>query len=237
MPGEGPHAPLRNGQRPGDGHPAAPEQRAGRRPSAERGRIGSRNLFAATKLPSAQAQPSWSCSSSASWRARGRRCVQLTPSVMRCARSRTKLSSASEPKAIPDHSARTFTRQTSGLAFQAWESDRPQRARELLEQWRPNGQADLRGFEWRYLHGLTRPTEKYVFTSSSRQSVSSALSPDNHFLAMGDYDGRIDLWDFERKQLLSTCISARASFTQLRSRQTIRRWPAPWLARIPRRTV
>jgi WD40 repeat protein len=57
------------------------------------------------------------------------------------------------------------------------------------------------------LHGLTRPTEKYVFTSSSRQSASSALSPDNHFLAMGDYDGCIDLWDFERKQLLGTLVS------------------------------
>src|SRR5262249_33594793 len=89
-----------------------------------------------------------------------------------------------------------------GLAFQAWESDRPQRARELLEQWRPNGQTDLRGFEWRYLQGLTRPTEKYVFTSSSRQSVSSALSPDNRFVPMGAYDGRVDLWDFDTHQLL-----------------------------------
>ena len=35
MPGEGPHAPLRNGQRPGHGHPAASEQRTGRGPSAQ----------------------------------------------------------------------------------------------------------------------------------------------------------------------------------------------------------
>ncbi len=35
VPGKRPHAPLRDGQRPGHGHPAPPEQRAGRRPPAE----------------------------------------------------------------------------------------------------------------------------------------------------------------------------------------------------------
>jgi len=37
VPGEGPHAPLRNGERPGNGLEAPSQQRAGRRASAQRG--------------------------------------------------------------------------------------------------------------------------------------------------------------------------------------------------------
>jgi WD40 repeat protein len=91
-----------------------------------------------------------------------------------------------------------------GLAFQAWESDRAQRARELLEQWRPGTNADLRGFEWRYLYGLTRPLEEFVFTSAPMVLAGNALSPDNRFLATGSKEGRVDIWDFERKRLLKT---------------------------------
>src|SRR5262249_29422463 len=40
----------------------------------------------------------------------------------------------------------------------------------------------------------------------ARLSISSALSPDNHFLAIGDDEGRIELWDFEKKQPLSTLV-------------------------------
>ncbi len=39
-PGEGPHAPLRHGQRPGPRHPALPGRRGGRGPAAERGLPG-----------------------------------------------------------------------------------------------------------------------------------------------------------------------------------------------------
>lgn len=91
-----------------------------------------------------------------------------------------------------------------GEAFQAWESDRVQVARELLDQHGPVDRPDLRGFEWRFLHGLTRPTERFVFASSSVQSVSSALSPDDRVLALGGFDGRIDVWDIERRQVLGT---------------------------------
>jgi WD40 repeat protein/serine/threonine protein kinase len=94
-----------------------------------------------------------------------------------------------------------------GLAFQAWELDRAQRARELLEQWQPDGLADLRGFEWRYLHGLTGSSERFTFTSSVPQSVSSALSPDDRFLALTGFAGHIDVWDFERKQFMKTLHS------------------------------
>jgi WD40 repeat protein len=90
-----------------------------------------------------------------------------------------------------------------GLVFQAWESDRAQHARDLLEKWRPQGQRDLRGFEWRHLYGLTRPSEQFVFTGSPAPA-GSALSADDKLLAIGSSDGRIDIWDFEEPQLLRT---------------------------------
>ena len=52
MPGEGPHAPLRDGQRPGSGHPAAPEQRSRSSPVRRARRIGFRNWFGGTSWPS-----------------------------------------------------------------------------------------------------------------------------------------------------------------------------------------
>ena len=57
VPGEGPHAALRDGQRPGGRSQAASEQRAGRRPSAERGLSVSESRFAGTswRLPPAAA--------------------------------------------------------------------------------------------------------------------------------------------------------------------------------------
>jgi WD40 repeat protein len=98
-----------------------------------------------------------------------------------------------------------------GLAFQAWESDRAQRARELLEQWRPGTQPDLRGFEWHYLQGLTRPSEEFVFETPAPLAGGvwgSALSRDGRFLATGSGDGQVDVWDFERRQHLSSLKAA-----------------------------
>ena len=41
------------------------------------------------------------------------------------------------------------------LAQQSWEEGDLERARELLDAWRPRcGEEDVRGFEWRYLWGL-----------------------------------------------------------------------------------
>ncbi len=76
VPGEGPHAALRDGQRSGGGHQAASEQRAGGRPSAEHSLSVSENRFAGTKLGFAARRPSLSspcCSASLS--APGRRCA------------------------------------------------------------------------------------------------------------------------------------------------------------------
>jgi len=97
-----------------------------------------------------------------------------------------------------------------GLAFQAWEADREQHARDLLEKWHPKDNADAPGFEWRYLYGLTRPSEIFAFRGSREVAgsavdvVGSALSPGDRFLAAGSIDGRINIWDFERRQILKT---------------------------------
>src|SRR5258707_1190693 len=92
-----------------------------------------------------------------------------------------------------------------GVAFQAWESNPAQRAREVVGAWRPTSPTDLdlRGFEWRYLHGLTQPAEEFVFKATA-DVWCTALSPDDHFLASGSSDGHLDVWDLERRQLATT---------------------------------
>jgi WD40 repeat protein len=89
-----------------------------------------------------------------------------------------------------------------------------QRARELLERHKPKPGAneDLRGFEWRYLWGLSRPDELFVLTNSV---TSARYSPDGRMLAIADDStGEVKLWDVRSRQVLrsfkpyeSTCWS------------------------------
>jgi WD40 repeat protein/serine/threonine protein kinase len=70
-----------------------------------------------------------------------------------------------------------------------------QRARQLLERHRPKPGAseDLRGFEWRYLWGLSRPGELLILPNSGS---SARFSPDGRILATGNYEsGEVKLWD------------------------------------------
>ena len=63
VPGERPRAPLRDGQRPGDGHSAPLEQRTGRGLARRAIFTGSKNWFAGTNWPSpprVRSLPRWS---------------------------------------------------------------------------------------------------------------------------------------------------------------------------------
>ena len=69
-------------------------------------------------------------------------------------------------------------------------------ARRLLDRHRPQpGQEDLRGWEWRYLWQLTRSTALVTLTNRPVRGFSVSFSPDASRLAVGWFDGCVDLWD------------------------------------------
>ena len=58
---------------------------------------------------------------------------------------------------------------------------------------KPGASEDLRGFEWRYLWGLSRPGELLILPNSG---ASARFSPDGRILATGNYEtGEVKLWD------------------------------------------
>jgi WD40 repeat protein/serine/threonine protein kinase len=98
--------------------------------------------------------------------------------------------------------ARAYASEVS-VALQAWEAGNPSRARALLERQRPKpGEEDLRGFEWRYLYGLTRPHEVATLhlQSGTHEVWGTAWSPDGKYLAMGTIDSKVELWDWASRK-------------------------------------
>ena len=83
-------------------------------------------------------------------------------------------------------------------------------ARRMLDSYRPrlsstptlNAQpsTDLRGWEWRYLWGLSRSEEQYVLTQRSEQFVNLALAADGQLVAALRDGGAIELWDLKTRQ-------------------------------------
>jgi len=82
------------------------------------------------------------------------------------------------------------------LAQQALKLNNLGKARRLLDRHRPHlGQEDLRGWEWRYLWQLSRDNALATLTNRTTQGYSIGFSPDGKSLAVGWWDGRVDLWD------------------------------------------
>lgn len=82
------------------------------------------------------------------------------------------------------------------LAQRALEQNNLGRARRLLDRHRPKvGETDLRGWEWRYLWQLTRSDAVWSLTNRPVRGSDVSLSPSGTWLAVGWYDGRLDLWD------------------------------------------
>src|SRR6185503_9665483 len=81
-------------------------------------------------------------------------------------------------------------------AQQALKPNNLGKARRLLDRHRPKpGEEDLRGWEWRYLWQLTRGSEEATLTNRPPPGYSVSFSPDGKRLAVGWWDGRVDLWD------------------------------------------
>jgi WD40 repeat protein len=82
------------------------------------------------------------------------------------------------------------------LAQQALANNNLGRAAELLERNRPSGlQRDLRGWEWRYLWQQSRGDSQYTICQKTNPVFSLAVSADEKWLALGDEEGRLSIWD------------------------------------------
>ncbi len=89
------------------------------------------------------------------------------------------------------------------LAQQSLRLNNLGRARRLLDRHRPQpGEEDLRGWEWRYLWQLTRSSALVTLTNRPTTGGSAvSFSPDGSRLAVGWFDGRVDLWDVTGRRL------------------------------------
>jgi len=82
------------------------------------------------------------------------------------------------------------------LAHQSIKLNNLGRAHRLLERHRPQpGEEDLRGWEWRYLWQLIRSSALVTLTNRPVRGFSVSFSPDGTRLAVGWFDGHVDLWD------------------------------------------
>ncbi len=79
------------------------------------------------------------------------------------------------------------------------------RARLTLERLRPNpGEADLRGFEWRYLWNLCRGGQLAVLSGHARTVTCAAFSPAGDLLATGSQDGTVKIWNPSSRTLIKS---------------------------------
>jgi serine/threonine protein kinase/WD40 repeat protein len=94
------------------------------------------------------------------------------------------------------HSRRLLYAADMNLAQQSIQLNNLGRALRLLDRHRPQpGEEDLRGWEWRYLWQQTRSSALVTLTKRPAQGFSVSFSPDGSRLAVGWYDGHVDLWD------------------------------------------
>ena len=217
VPGERPRAPLRHGQRAGDGHPAPLGQRARRRPSAEHGLSLSENWFAGTSSPSPPELPwrwRWCL---VWWQAPGRRCERGRQSERRRwnaiapnNKPNSPLPEATRATAVATAARRYAYAAEINVALQALAENNLGRARELLDRQQPKaGEEDLRGFEWRYLWQLCRGDEFATFRDGGAHAA--AFSPDGRLFAYADR--KITVRETASRKVVATLDSAASTLS------------------------
>jgi eukaryotic-like serine/threonine-protein kinase len=110
------------------------------------------------------------------------------------------------------------------LAQQSLRLNNMGRARRLLDRHRPEpGEQDLRGWEWRYLWQLSRSGALVTLTNRPVRGFSTSFSPDGAWLAVGWYDGRVDLWDVPGRRMVHNLaegdprVPGRVAFSPVRN--------------------
>jgi len=91
------------------------------------------------------------------------------------------------------------------LAQQALAANNLGRARELLDRYRPASaaEADLRGWEWRYLWQQCRSDALFRLARDQGSVMTLATSPNARWLAVGGHSGaRLELWDFTARRVV-----------------------------------
>jgi len=89
------------------------------------------------------------------------------------------------------------------LAQQALKLNNVGKARRLLDRHRPQpGEEDLRGWEWRYLWQRSRSDALVTLTNRPTRGFSVSFSPDGNRVAVGWYDGLVDLWNVPARRLI-----------------------------------
>lgn len=95
-------------------------------------------------------------------------------------------------------------------ALHNWGENNPEQALSLLRQHRPRGgEADLRGFEWRYLWRLCRGAHQ-LLPQHNQVVDAMQFSPDGRLLATYCWDTTLRLWDLETRQKLLELPAASA---------------------------
>ncbi|MCW5554810.1 MAG: protein kinase [Verrucomicrobiae bacterium] len=130
----------------------------------------------------------------------------VAESAQRVAETEQQRADAEARKAIESqaHSRRLLYAADMNLAQQSLKLNNLGRARRLLDRHRPQpGQEDLRGWEWRYLWQLTRSSALATLTNRpTTRGWSVSFSPDGSRLAVGWWDGHVDLWDVPGRRLV-----------------------------------
>ena len=125
--------------------------------------------------------------------------------AQKVAESEKQRADAQARKAVEnqEQSRRLLYAADMNLAQQAVNQNNFGRARRLLDRHRPTpGSEDLRGWEWRYLWQQCRSDALATLTQRPARAFSVSFSPDGAQLAVGYFDGRIELWDVTRRVLL-----------------------------------
>jgi eukaryotic-like serine/threonine-protein kinase len=111
---------------------------------------------------------------------------------------------AARAAASREHSRHLLYASDINLAQQYLKVNNIGKVRRLLNRHLPQpGEADLRGWEWRYLWQQTRSSALVTLTNRpSTRGFSASFSPDGTRLAVGWYDGRTELWDVPGRRLI-----------------------------------
>jgi WD40 repeat protein len=90
------------------------------------------------------------------------------------------------------------------LVRQALAGDNLRQALDLLNRHVPlAGEADFRGFEWRYFWQSTRSDELLGFHGHARSAICVAFSPHREILVTGGFDRSARVWDLAAREMVT----------------------------------